>query len=101
MKKKIMYYLHLIQFLPLNYLDLFFSEFKSLGNFFYQQTRMVNLIIPIPNIYLFNLSRAVLSPAKIVLIDEATANVDTETDNQIQQVIRIRRASYCSRRKIL
>jgi len=33
------------------------------------------------------LVRAVLSPAKIVLIDEATANVDTETDNQIQQVL--------------
>jgi len=33
------------------------------------------------------LVRAVLSPAKVVLIDEATANVDTETDNQIQQVL--------------
>ena len=27
-----------------------------------------------------------LSPAKVVMIDEATANVDAETDNQLQQV---------------
>jgi len=33
------------------------------------------------------LVRAVLSPAKIVLIDEATANVDAETDHQVQEVI--------------
>ena len=31
--------------------------------------------------------RALLSPAKVVLIDEATANVDSETDVQLQQVI--------------
>ena len=30
--------------------------------------------------------RALLSPAKVVLIDEATANVDGETDMQLQQV---------------
>ena len=30
--------------------------------------------------------RALLSPAKVVLIDEATANVDGETDTQLQQV---------------
>ena len=30
--------------------------------------------------------RALLSPAKVVLIDEATANVDSETDMQLQQV---------------
>jgi len=36
---------------------------------------------------LFCLARAVLSPARIVLIDEATANVDLETDHQIQEVI--------------
>jgi len=33
------------------------------------------------------LVRAVLSPARIVLIDEATANVDSETDQQVQEVI--------------
>jgi len=33
------------------------------------------------------LARAVLSPARVVLIDEATANVDSDTDQQIQQVI--------------
>jgi len=33
------------------------------------------------------LARALLSPAKVVLIDEATANVDSETDVQLQQVI--------------
>eukprot|EP00092_Neocalanus_flemingeri_P010518 GFUD01011332.1.p1 GENE.GFUD01011332.1~~GFUD01011332.1.p1 ORF type:complete len:1535 (+),score=298.00 GFUD01011332.1:327-4607(+) len=33
------------------------------------------------------LARAVLSPSKVVLIDEATANVDAETDNQLQEVI--------------
>ena len=32
-------------------------------------------------------ARALLSPAKVVLIDEATANVDSETDVQLQQVI--------------
>merc|ERR1719192_1762444 len=36
---------------------------------------------------LFCLARAVLSPCKIVLIDEATANVDAETDREIQEVI--------------
>ena len=30
--------------------------------------------------------RAILSPARIVLIDEATANVDQETDQQVQEV---------------
>ena len=34
--------------------------------------------------------RALLSPAKVVLIDEATANVDSETDVQLQQVIKER-----------
>ena len=33
------------------------------------------------------LARAVLSPAKLVLIDEATANVDQETDRRLQEVI--------------
>merc|ERR1712130_674711 len=33
------------------------------------------------------LARALLSPAKVVLIDEATANVDSETDIQLQQGI--------------
>ena len=33
------------------------------------------------------LARAVLSPCKIVLIDEATANVDTDTDRHLQDVI--------------
>ena len=33
------------------------------------------------------LARAVLSPCKIVLIDEATANVDSETDRHLQDVI--------------
>lgn len=33
------------------------------------------------------LARAVLSPSKVVLIDEATANVDAETDKQLQEVI--------------
>ena len=33
------------------------------------------------------LARAVLSPCKIVLVDEATANVDSETDRQLQEVI--------------
>ena len=30
--------------------------------------------------------RAVLSPSKVVLIDEATANVDADTDKQLQKV---------------
>ena len=30
--------------------------------------------------------RAVLSPSKVVLIDEATANIDADTDNQLQEV---------------
>jgi len=33
------------------------------------------------------LARAVLSPSKVVLIDEATANVDADTDKQLQEVI--------------
>ena len=33
------------------------------------------------------LARAVLSPCKIVCIDEATANVDAETDGHLQNVI--------------
>jgi len=33
------------------------------------------------------LARAILSPAKVVLVDEATANVDSETDRQLQEVI--------------
>merc|ERR1712107_255309 len=33
------------------------------------------------------LVRAVLSPARIVLIDEATANVDSETDQQVHETI--------------
>ena len=35
-------------------------------------------------------ARALLSPAKVVLIDEATANVDSETDVQLQQVRMLR-----------
>jgi ABC-type multidrug transport system fused ATPase/permease subunit len=30
--------------------------------------------------------RAILSPAKIILVDEATANVDAATDLQVQKV---------------
>ncbi|GAB5360672.1 hypothetical protein AAMO2058_000647400 [Amorphochlora amoebiformis] len=33
-------------------------------------------------------ARALLSPSKILLIDEATAHVDAQTDNRIQQVLR-------------
>jgi len=33
------------------------------------------------------LARAILSPAKVVMIDEATANVDSQTDSELQQVI--------------
>ncbi|XP_025830829.1 multidrug resistance-associated protein 7 isoform X2 [Agrilus planipennis] len=37
---------------------------------------------------LFCLARAILHNAKIVCVDEATANVDQETDRQIQQTLR-------------
>jgi ABC-type multidrug transport system fused ATPase/permease subunit len=34
--------------------------------------------------------RAILSPAKIILVDEATANVDAATDLQVQKVRMLR-----------
>jgi ABC-type multidrug transport system fused ATPase/permease subunit len=34
--------------------------------------------------------RAILSPAKIILVDEATANVDAATDLQVQKVRALR-----------
>ncbi len=34
--------------------------------------------------------RAILSPAKIILVDEATANVDAATDLQVQKVTVLR-----------
>ena len=37
---------------------------------------------------LINISRSLLNPKRIVLIDEATASIDLETDAQIQKVIR-------------
>ena len=37
---------------------------------------------------LFCVARAVLSSAKVVCVDEATANVDVETDKLIQDVLR-------------
>ena len=37
---------------------------------------------------LFCVARAVLSSAKVVCVDEATANVDIETDKLIQDVLR-------------
>jgi hypothetical protein len=39
---------------------------------------------------LFLVVRAILSPAKIILVDEATANVDAATDLQVQKVRAIR-----------
>lgn len=38
---------------------------------------------------LFCLARAILRENRIVLIDEATANVDVKTDSYVQQAIRI------------
>lgn len=37
---------------------------------------------------LINISRSLLNKKRIVLIDEATASIDLETDNKIQGVIR-------------
>lgn len=37
---------------------------------------------------LINISRSLLNKKRIVLIDEATASIDLETDNKIQRVIR-------------
>ncbi|KAJ2830175.1 hypothetical protein IWW50_000439, partial [Coemansia erecta] len=37
---------------------------------------------------LFSLCRLVLCSNKVIVLDEATANVDLETDNSIQQVVR-------------
>ena len=37
---------------------------------------------------LVNIARALLSPKKIVLMDEATANIDSASDEAIQKVMR-------------
>jgi len=37
---------------------------------------------------LINISRSLLNPKRVVLIDEATASIDLETDSLIQKVIR-------------
>lgn len=37
---------------------------------------------------LLNISRSLLNPKRVVLIDEATASIDFETDNKIQKVIK-------------
>ena len=43
---------------------------------------LINWSLPPKNVF----SRAVLSPSKVVLMDEATANVDADTDKQLQEV---------------
>jgi len=37
---------------------------------------------------LLNITRSLLNPKRVVLIDEATANIDFETDTLVQKVIK-------------